>query len=63
MILILSGKFSLYIIGLKTFKILKGFSLIKSNLLLGLIVLINITFVFSVLYRKYTLFSSLRVGS
>ena len=61
-ILILSGRSSLYVISPKTFKILKSFSLVKSNLLLSLVVLINIIFVFSIFYKKYALFSSLRVS-
>ena len=63
MILILSGKFSLYMTGPRTFKILKGPNLAKFSLLLGLVIWINIIFVFSVLYRRYTLFLFLRVGS
>ena len=55
-ILILSGRSSLYVTSSRTFKILKGFSLAKSNLLLNLIVWINIVFVLGILYRRYTLF-------
>ena len=49
--------------GPRTFTILKGFSLIKSNMLLGLVVRINIIFIFSVFYRRYTLFFFFRVSS
>ena len=62
-ILILSEKSSLYIISSKTFIILKGFSLAKSNLLLNLVIRINIIFVFSIFYKKYILFPFLRVSS
>ena len=37
-ILMLSGKSSLYVTSSKTFIILKGLSLVKSNLLLGFVV-------------------------
>ena len=63
MIFILSGKFSLYMTGSKTFIILKGSNLAKSNLLLGRVVRINIIFVLGVLCRRYTLSFFLRVGS
>ena len=59
----LSGRSSLYIINPRTLIILKNSNLVKFNLLLGLVVHINIIFVFSILYRKYTLSSFLRVSS
>ena len=62
-IFMLSGRFSLYVTGSKTFIILNSFSLVKSNLLLGHVVLMNVIFVLGVLYRRYTLFFFLRVGS
>ena len=58
----LSGRLSLYIINPKTLIILKDFSLVKFNLLLDLIVWINIIFIFSVFYRRYTLFLFLKVS-
>ena len=61
-IFMLSEKFSLYITSSRTFKILKGLSLVKSNLLLSLIIQINIIFIFSVLYRRYTLSLFLKVS-
>ena len=49
--------------GPRAFIILKDFSLVKSNLLLGLMIWINIIFVFSIFYRKYIfIFFFLRVG-
>ena len=42
--------------GPRTFIILKDPNLVKSNLSLGFVVQINIIFVFSVFYRRYTLF-------
>ena len=62
MIFMLSGRFSLYVTGSRTFKILKGPNLKKSNLLLGRVVWINIIFVLGILYRRYTLFFFLRVS-
>ena len=62
-IFMLSGRSSLYIISSRTFIILKGFSLTKSNLLLGRVVWINIIFVLSILYKRYTLFFFLKIGS
>ena len=62
-ILMLSGKSSLYVIGPRTFKILKNLNLVKSNLLLSLVVRINIVFMLNILYRRYTLSLSLRVSS
>ena len=62
MIFMLSGRFSLYITGFRTFKILKDPNLAKFNLLLGRVVWINIIFVLGVLYRRYTLIFFLRVG-
>ena len=62
MIFILSGKFSLYITGPKTLKILKGSNLAKFNLLLSRVIQINIYFMFGILCRKYTLSFFLRVG-
>ena len=59
----LSGSFSLYITGPKILTILKNFSFVKFNLLLGLTILISIILILSVLYRKYTLFLFLRVSS
>ena len=59
----LSGRSSSYVTGPRIFAILKNFSLVKSNLLLGLVILINIIFVFNVLCRRYTLFFFLRVSS
>ena len=58
----LFGKFSLYIIGPRIFAILKNFNLVKFYLLLGLVVQINIIFVFSIFYKRYTLFFFLKVG-
>ena len=58
----LSGRFSLYMTGPKTLKILKDFNLAKSNLLLSRVVWINIIFIFGVLYKRYILFPSLRVS-
>ena len=58
----LSERSSLYVISSRTFKILKNSNLIKSNLLLGRVIQINIIFVFSIFYRRYTLFFSLKVG-
>ena len=43
--------------------ILKDPNFIKSNLSLGLVVQINIIFVFGVLFRRYALFLFLKVGS
>ena len=63
MIFMLFGRFSLYVTGPRTLKILKGFNLAKSNLLLSYIVWINIIFVFGVLHKRYTLFFFLRVSS
>ena len=61
-IFILFEKFSLYITGPKTLKILKDSNLAKSNLLLGYIILINIVFILGILRRRYTLFFFLRVS-
>ena len=58
----LSERSSLYVTGPRTFKILKGSNLVKSNLLLNLMILINIKFVLGILYRKYILFPPLRVS-
>ena len=58
----LSGRSSLYVTSPRTFKILKDPNFAKSNLLLGLVIQINIIFVFGVLYRKYTLFFFLKVN-
>ena len=49
-----SGRFSLYVISSRTFKILKDPNLVKSNLLFGLVAQINIIFVLSILYKRYT---------
>ena len=62
MILILSGRSSLYITNSRTFKILKNPSFIKSNLLLGLIIYINIIFIFGILCIVYTLSLFLKVS-
>ena len=62
MIFMLFGKFSLYITGSRALKILKGPSLAKSNLLLSYMVWINIVFVLSIYYRRYTLSPFLKVG-
>ena len=59
----LSGRSSLYVISSKIFIILKGSSLAKFNLLLSFVVWTNVIFVFSVLYKRYTLFLFLRVSS
>ena len=59
----LSGRSSLYMTGPKTLKILKGSSLAKFNLLFSYVVLMNIIFILGVLYRRYTLFFFLKVGS
>ena len=48
--------------GPKTLNILKDPNLAKFNLLLNRVVQINIIFVLSVLYKRYTLSPSLRVG-
>ena len=61
-IYMLSGKSSSYITRPKIFIILKGSSLIKSNLLLGLMIWINVIFMFSIFFKRYTLSFSLRVG-
>ena len=58
----LSEKSNLYITGSRTLKILKGSNLAKFNLLLSYIIWINIIFILGIYYRKYTLFSSLRVS-
>ena len=58
----LSGRFSLYMTDPRTLITLKGPSLVKFNLLLGLVVWINIIFVFSILYKRYTLSLFLRVS-
>ena len=52
----LSERFSSYMIGPKTFEILKDSNLAKSNLLLGRVIWINIIFVLGILYKRYTLF-------
>ena len=62
MILILSRKFSLYITSPRTLTILKDPSFAKFNLSLSLMVWINIILIFNILYRRYTLFLSLRVS-
>ena len=62
MILILSGRSNLYITNSRTLYILKDFNLAKSNLSLSFMVWINIIFMFSILYRRYTLFFFLRVN-
>ena len=62
MIFMLSKKFSLYMTGSKTLKILKDFSLVKSNLLLSHVILINIIFILGVFYKRYTLFFFLKVS-
>ena len=59
----LSRRSSLYVTNPRTFIILNSSSLAKFNLLLGLVIWINIIFMFSILYRKYILFLSLRVSS
>ena len=58
----LSERFTLYVTSPGIFIILKNLNFIKSNLSLGLVVRINVIFVFSVLYRRYTLFLFLRVS-
>ena len=58
----LSEKSNLYVTSPKTFIILKGFSLAKFNLLLSYVIQINIVFVLSVYYKRYTLSPFLRVG-
>ena len=58
----LSGRSSLYVTSPRTFKTLKDFNLVKSNLLLGFVVQINIIFVLNILYKRYTLSFSLKVG-
>ena len=63
MIFMLSKRFSLYVTGPKTFKILKNFNLAKFNLLLSFMVWINIIFVLGIFCRKYTLSLFLRVSS
>ena len=59
----LLGRSSLYVTNSRTFKILKGSNLAKSNLLLSRVIQINIIFVLNIFYRRYTLFLSLRVNS
>ena len=59
----LFGRSSLYIIRPQIFNILNGSSFAKSNFSLGFVVRINVTFVFGVFYRWYTLFLFLRVSS
>ena len=54
-------KSSLYVTSSRTFRISKDSSFTKFNLLLGLMVRINIFFIFSVLYKRYILFFFLRV--
>ena len=61
-IFMLSERSSLYMTGSRTFKILKGPNLAKSNLLLGCVVWMNVIFMLGVYYRRYTLFLFLRVG-
>ena len=63
MIFMLSRRSNLYITNPKTLRILKDSNLVKSNLLLGLIIQINIIFVLGILYRKYTLSPFFRVSS
>ena len=46
----------------KTFKTLKNPNFAKSNLLLGLIIYINIIFMFSVFYKRYALSLFLKVS-
>ena len=57
-----SERSSLYMTGSRTLKILKDPSLVKSDLLLGLVIRINIIFILGILCRRYTLFLFLRVG-
>ena len=52
----LSGRSSSYVTNSKIFIILKDSNLAKSNLLLGLVVWINVVFVFGILYKRYTFF-------
>ena len=61
-IVMLSGRSNLYVINPRIFEILKGSNLVKFNLLLSCVVRINIIFVLSICYRRYTLFFFLRVG-
>ena len=58
----LSERSNLYITGPRTFEILKGPNLVKSNLLLNRVVQINIIFILGILYKRYTLFFFLRVS-
>ena len=58
----LSKRSSLYVTNFRIFVILKDFSLAKSNLLLGRVILINIIFILGILYKRYTLSPSLRVN-
>ena len=62
-IFILSGRFSLYVTGSRTFKILKNSNLAKFSLLLDFVVWINVVFMFGVFYRRYILSLFLRVSS
>ena len=61
-IFMLSGRSSLCMTGPRTLIILNNFSLAKFNLSLSFVIQINVTFVFGVLYKKYTLFLFLRVS-
>ena len=61
-IFMLSRRSSSYITDFKTFKILKGPSLTKSNSLLSFMIWINIIFILGVLRRKYTLSFFLKVS-
>ena len=62
MIFMLSGRSSLYVTNPKTFKILKGPSLAKFNLLLGRVIQINIIFMFNIFYKRYTLSLFIKVS-
>ena len=59
---ILSEKSSLYVISPRTFTILKSFSFREFNLSLSLIIWINIIFIISILFKRYTLFLFFKAG-
>ena len=61
-ICILSKRSSSYVISPRTVIILKNNNFAKFNLLLGLVVQKNIIFVFNIFFKRYTLFSFLRVS-
>ena len=58
----LSGKSNLYVTNPRILKILKGSNLAKSNLSLNYVIQINVIFIFSVYFKKYTLSFFLKVS-